>query len=76
MTTQTNTNRFEQFAETDVDGAVLRIGLEHYVAGPPSPAILINTGAVELTFRAHASDIDLIIDAFKAARRKMAAVQS
>jgi len=66
-----NKLRFEEFADFDIDGAMVRVGLQHYPIGAPGPCITINTGAVEVVIRAHESDIDTLIDGFKAARKKI-----
>lgn len=69
--TKLGPNRFEEFADFDTDGAVFRVGLQHHAIGPASPAIQINTGALEIQFRAHVTDIDTLIDGLKAARKKL-----
>lgn len=66
-------NRFEVFFDSDIDGAVLQVGLLHAVIGPPRPAIRVGTGAVEITVNGHHSDIDTMIDALKAVRRRIRA---
>lgn len=63
--------RFEAFADFDADGAAVQVGLQHFVIGPPGPAIRINTGALEIQFTAHITDIDTLIDGLKQARRRM-----
>jgi hypothetical protein len=68
-------NHFEVFADIDIDGAALRVGLLHYALGPPGPAMQVNAGAVEVQIRAHITDIDAMIDALKAARKKLRQVQ-
>ena len=65
------THRFEEIADLDVDGAVVQIGLEHFPIGPARPAIWINTGAVEVRFNVHHTDIDTLIDGLKAAKREL-----
>lgn len=64
-------NRFEAFADFDTDGAAFRVGLQHYAIGPAGPAIQINTGALEIQFRAHITDIDAMIDGLKQARKAL-----
>ena len=63
--------RFEEFADFDVDGACVHIGLEHYPIGPARPAIRINAGAVEVRCHVHHTDIDAMIDGLKAAKREL-----
>lgn len=64
-------NRFDALADIDTDGAVFQVGVQHFAIGPPAPAIFISTGALELKFTAHISDIDNIIDALKEARKEL-----
>lgn len=64
-------NRFEVFADIDIDGASLQVGLQYYAIGPAAPALRVNAGAVEVQIRAHITDFDAIIDALKAARKKL-----
>lgn len=63
--------QFETLADIDVDGAAVRVGLNHYPAGPARPGFVINTGAVEVQFNVHHTDIDAMIEALKSARRKL-----
>lgn len=69
--TKPDPNRFEAFADIDIDSAVLQVGLQHCAIGPAGPAMRVNAGAVEVQIRAHISDIDAMIDALKAARKKL-----
>jgi hypothetical protein len=62
-------NRFDVIVDSDIDGAVLQVGLQHSMIGPPRPAIRVHTGAVEIVLNAHHTDIDTLIDGLKAARR-------
>lgn len=62
-------NRFDVVTDADIDGAAIQVGLQHYMIGPPRPAMRINTGAVEITINGHHSDIDRIIDGFKTVKR-------
>lgn len=64
-------NRFEPFVDFDTDGAAFQVGLQHYAVGGPGPAIRINTGALEIQFRAHSTDVDALIDGFKQARKQL-----
>ena len=64
-------NRFEVFYDTDIDGAVLQVGLLHAPIGPPRPAVRVGTGAVEITVNGHHADIDAMIEALKAVRRRL-----
>lgn len=65
-------NRFEEIANLDVDGAVLRVGIQHYASGVPSdPSIEINAGAVAVTICLFPGDLTKIIDALKAARKQL-----
>lgn len=73
---ETNGNWFEDVADFDVDSAVVSVGLHHYVIGPPRPGFYVATGAVEVSINFHESDIDALIDTFKAIKRKMAAQKS
>lgn len=66
-------NWFEVFYDSDIDGAVLQVGLLHAPIGPPRPAIRVGTGAVEITVNGHHTDIDTMIEALKAARRRLKA---
>lgn len=68
--------RFEEFVDFDTDGAVFRVGLQHYALGAPGPAIQINTGALEIQFRAHSTDIDALIDGLKQARKRIRALKA
>lgn len=70
---ETSGNWFEEVVDFDVDSAVVRAGLHHYVIGPPRPGFLVATGAVDVSINFHESDIDALIDTFKAIKRKMAA---
>ena len=63
--------RFEALADIDVDSAVFQVGLHHHPVGPARPGFVINTGAVEVRFNAHRTDIDAMIEALKSARRKL-----
>ena len=62
-------NRFDIITDADIDGAVIQVGLQHFVIGPPRPAMRIGTGAVEIIINGHFSDIDTLIDGFKAVKR-------
>lgn len=62
-------NRFEVLVDIDTDGAVFQVGLQHSMIGPPQPAFHIGTGALELTYCAHFSDIDAMIAGLKEARK-------
>lgn len=64
-------HRFEDFADFDIDGAAVQVGLQHFPIGQSGPFIRINTGAIELVISAHETDIDNLIDGLKAARRAM-----
>lgn len=64
-------NRFEDFVDLDTDGAVFQVGLQHAALGGPSPAFRINTGALELKYVAHMSDIDALINGLKEARKEL-----
>lgn len=64
-------NRFEEFVDFDVDGAAFQVGLKHCVIGPAGPAIRIMTGALEILFTAHITDIDLMISGLKDARKEL-----
>lgn len=64
-------NWFEPFADLDTDGAVFQVGLQHYAIGTPGPAIHISTGALDLQFNAHITDLDALIEGLKAARKAL-----
>lgn len=68
---KTDPNRFEAFVDFDTDGAAFQVGLQHFAIGPAGPAIRINTGALELKYTAHLSDIDSLIDGLKKARKRL-----
>lgn len=69
--TKLDPNRFEDFVDLDTDGAVFQVGLQHAMHGGPSPAFRINTGALELKYVAHVSDIDALIRGLKEARKEL-----
>lgn len=62
-------NRFDIITDADIDSATLQVGIQHYMIGPPRPAMRINTGAVEIMINGHHTDIDTIIDGFKAVKK-------
>lgn len=64
-------NRFELFADVDLDGVAMMIGLHHAMIGPPRPGFLLNTGAIEVNFNVHHTDIDTMIDALKDVRKAL-----
>lgn len=64
-------NRFESFVDIDTDGAVFEVGLQHFAIGKPGPAIRINTGALEMKYVAHVTDVDALIDGLKQARKAL-----
>jgi hypothetical protein len=64
-------NRFEEFVDFDTDGAAITIGLQHFALGPPAPSFLINTGALQIQFTAHSTDIDVLIEGLTKARKKL-----
>lgn len=69
---ETSGNWFEDVADFDVDSAIVRAGLHHYAFGPPRPGFLVATGAVDVSINFHESDIDTLIDTFKAIKRNLA----
>lgn len=71
-----NPNRFEMIAETDIDGAVLQVSIQHHMVGPAGPGIRVNTGAVKLTIAGQLSDIDTMIEALLEARPRLVALES
>lgn len=66
-------NRFEVFADIDIDGAVMQVGLKHYAIGPPGPAFHFGTGAIEVTICGHITDVDTMIEALEKGRKKLRA---
>ena len=50
-------------------GAAFTLGIEHFPLGPSGPFIRINTGAVEVLIRGHATDIIAMSDAFAEVRK-------
>lgn len=62
-------HRFEDLADIDIDGAALTVGIEHFPLGPSGPFIRVNTGAIELIVRGHATDIIAMSDAFSKVRK-------
>lgn len=64
-------NRFEVFADVDLDSVVMQVVLHHAMIGPPQPGFRFNAGAIEVSFNAHCTDIDTMIDALKAARKAL-----
>lgn len=71
QTVSLDNNRFEAFVDFDTDGCVVQVGLRHFAIGNPAPAVRLNTGALELIFTAHSTDMDTLIDGFKEARREL-----
>ena len=64
-------NRFESLVDLDTDSAVFEVGIQHHLCGPPSPAFRINTGALELKYLAHVSDLTNLIAGLKAGRKRL-----
>lgn len=62
---------FEELEDFDIDGAGVTVGVEHFPLGPAGPFIRINTGAVEIVIRGHATDIDALTDAFIVLRKRL-----
>jgi len=62
-------HRFEDLADIDIDGAGFTVGIEHFPLGPSGPFIRVNTGAIELIVRGHATDIIAMSDAFSKVRK-------
>lgn len=63
--------RFELIVDTDVDSAVLQIGIQHYPLGPSRPMIRVNTGALELSLNVDSRDIAEIIAALKVVQKRL-----
>jgi hypothetical protein len=70
-----NENRIDVLADFDIDGAVFQIGIQHYALGPPGPVILVDSGPIALTVRAHITDIDTMLAALVEGRKKLLKIE-
>lgn len=64
-------HRLQEVADFDIDGAGVTVCVEHFPLGPAGPCIRINTGAIEVLIRGHATDIDDLADAFEKLRKRL-----
>jgi hypothetical protein len=69
-------NRFEALADIDLDGSVMEVGIQHFAMGPAGLAIRFNTGALEVSFGVHMSDLREMIEALTAAEKQMAKLEA